>query len=587
MSDAVAPLLQSAIALHRQGAVAEAATRYRDVLRQDPENADALYYLALIACQNGRFPEGIELARRSAAIAPQARTHDLIGRALAAIGQTQDALAAFDAASACDASFAAAHGNRANLLSELGRHEDALAAFERALALDPNAAEDWSNRGSTLQALGRNEDALDSYDRALALNPGMAEAHVNRGSVLKDLARAEEALAAFDRALAIIPRFAEAQAGRSVALGLLNRFDEAVASAEQARALQPHSPLVVFAHGMALKYRGRVTEARAALEQAAQLAPLDDGIAFALSLLQLLQGDFANGWPNFERRPGSRNSIDADIPRWRGETFHGRLVLTTEQGLGDAIQFARFIPALVEQGHRVSVLTAPALVSFMRGIAGVEAVATNMSELAEAGRSLRWAPLMSVPAIQQLDLSAIPTNVPYWWPDPARVEQWRTTLGSGGFTIGIAWQGNPQFTADRGRSLPLAAFAPLAAIDCVRLIALQKTPGYEQVDGVDFREKIETPIDPSDRSAESLLDTAALMKNLDLVVTSDTMLAHLAGALACPTFVALRQVPDWRWLLDRDDSPWYPTMRLFRQTAEGDWAGVFARIADAVRARKR
>jgi hypothetical protein len=191
---------------------------------------------------------------------------------------------------------------------------------------------------------------------------------------------------------------------------------------------------------------------------------------------------------------------------------------------------------------------------------------------------------MSAPHVLKTRPASVPFNVPYLSAEPARLAAWKTRLDSDGFRIGISWQGNNQNWIDAGRSIPLAAFEPIAAIPGVRLISLQKNPGAEQIDQVVFGGRVERVMDESDKSADAMLETAAIIANLDLVVTSDSMIAHLAGALGRRTFVALRRIPDWRWLLDREDSPFYPTLRLFRQQTEGDWAPVFARITDAVRA---
>jgi hypothetical protein len=270
------------------------------------------------------------------------------------------------------------------------------------------------------------------------------------------------------------------------------------------------------------------------------------------------------------------------FPRWNGEpTGDQPILIETEQGIGDAIQFAGFVAHLIRSGRRVQLLTLPMLAPLLRSLIGVDAVIADAQAAAEPAPK-HWLPLMSLPYVLKLPLDQVRFDVPYLSADPERVAQWRSRLGATGLRIGIAWQGNSENWLDAGRSLPLAAFEPIAAIPGVRLISLQKRPGAEQIGEVRFGDRVERIIDETDKSADALLETAAVIANLDLVVTSDSMIAHLAGALGCRTFVALRRIPDWRWLLDRDDSPFYPTVRLFRQHTEGDWAPVLARIADAV-----
>jgi hypothetical protein len=243
------------------------------------------------------------------------------------------------------------------------------------------------------------------------------------------------------------------------------------------------------------------------------------------------------------------------------------------------IQFARFATALATAGHRVAIATQPAYASIFTDFAGVERVITDLDEL-PARVPLRWAMLVSVAGILGVTPDALPAAVPYLLADQERVEAWRTRLGPG-LKVGLSWQGSPSFVHDRGRSIPLAAFAPVAEIAGIRLISLQKRPGAEQIASVAFGARIEQVLDASDTGEEAFRDTAALVASLDLIVASDSMNAHLAGALDRPVFVALRKIPDWRWLLGRDDCPWYPTARLFRQTSDGDWRDVFTRIAVA------
>jgi hypothetical protein len=329
-------------------------------------------------------------------------------------------------------------------------------------------------------------------------------------------------------------------------------------------------------------------------------------VEFVIGLTDLLHGRWEVGLRKYERRleiPGynvlHRHFLvpGADIdqrfalprqkqelrsfPRWNGEPPEDApILLETEQGIGDAIQFAGFAAHLTRLGHRVQLLTLPTLAPLLRTIPGVEMVVAD-THSADSLDPKYWLPLMSVPHVLKRRIDDV-GFAPYLSADADRVEQWRARIGSDGFRIGIAWQGNRENWLDAGRSIPLAAFGALANIPGVRLISLQKSPGTEQIDHVEFGGRIERVMDESDKSAEALLDTAAVMANLDLVVTSDSMIAHLAGALGCNTFIALRRVPDWRWFLDREDSPFYPSARLFRQTTEGDWTPVFDRIADAI-----
>lgn len=511
--------MQEAAFLHRQGQLSDAIARYQQVLAHDKKNLDALYLLATIHCQQGRLNDGIELARRAIKIAPKyASAHNLIGLAQ----------------------------------QQLGRTELALNSFERAVAANPNFAEAWFNRALGLLTLGRRGQAIESFDRSIALHPDHAPARHGRGTALMLEDRNEPALADFGAAITLDPRLAQAFANRGYLLNRLGRFDDAFA--DLARALE--------------------------------LAPDDDDVRYHAALVELLHGRWHDGWPKYDARLTARSLdnvrtfIPPAFPRWRGEPLGGDLlVLFTEQGRGDVIQFARFATELAGAGNRVAIATQPAYASTFASVTGIECIITDTSELA-AFAPLRWQMLVSVPGVLGVTPETIPAAVPYLAADPQRSAVWRERLGPG-FKIGISWQGSPTFVHDKGRSIPLAAFAPLADIPGVRLISLQKRPGTEQIATVPFRARIEQVLDASDTGETAFLDTTALVANLDLIVASDSMNAHLAGALGRPAFVALRKIPDWRWLLGRDDSPWYPTMRLFRQPTDGDWQDVFRRIAIA------
>ncbi|MGB9365762.1 MAG: tetratricopeptide repeat-containing glycosyltransferase family protein [Xanthobacteraceae bacterium] len=512
-------LMQEATALHREGQLVEAAARYEQVIAQEKRNADAMFLLATVHCQLGRLTDGIETARKAIKIDPKyAPAYNLVG-----VAQQQ-----------------------------LGRTELALNNFDRAVAADPRFAEAWFNRALNLLTLGRRNHAIESFDRSIALQPNHALARHGRGTVLMLDDRNEAALSDFTAAVALDPNLPQALANRGYLLNRLGRFEEAFAD----------------------------------LERALAMAPNDDDVRYHAALVELLHGRWREGFEHYEARltarslDTTRTFVPPAYPRWNGEPPDGNLlVLFTEQGRGDVIQFARFATELSKSGHRVAIATQPAYASMFASVAGIERVIVDTDELASLA-PLRWQMLVSVPGSLGLTPDTIPASVPYLAADPTRRSAWQKKLG-GGFKIGISWQGSPTFVHDRGRSIPLAAFVPLADVPDVRLISLQKRPGAEQIANVPFRGRIEQVLDVSDTGDNAFLDTVALVDTLDLVVTSDSMNAHLTGALGKPAFVALRKIPDWRWLTGREDCPWYPSARLFRQTTDGDWQDVFRRIAVA------
>jgi tetratricopeptide (TPR) repeat protein len=508
---------------------------YMKILTREPTNADALYYVAVVAAQEGQHAESIKLAQRALSFGPpQARLHNLLGQSHFRLGQVREALDQYNRAIALQPDFADAFGNRANVLSNLGRHEAALADYDRALALREKSPEDWSNRGAVLQDLDRNDEALESYERALALKPDFSGAHYNRGNILRDRAQSEDARAGANGASAGHASFEAALAGYNKAISLNPQFAEA--------------------------FVGR-------------------------AIVHLLRGDWEQGFRDFEHRTksGPPTFVPLPHPYWDGKPLTGeRLVLVTEQGLGDTINFCRFGPLLAARGFDVTILTKAALAPLLSALPGVK-IATSADQLAQDPRPIRWLPLMSVAGALGIRPQTVPASVPYLSAEPERIAAWAARLGAGRFKIGINWtSGHSDNLHFLKRNIPLAAFAPLAALPNVQLFSLQKGPAANQIAQVAFRDKIELLDADPNPDADLFLDTAAAMTQLDLVITCDTSVAHLAGALARPVFTLLPVVADWRWLLGRDDSPWYPTMRLFRQSAPGDWPEVMTRIAHAV-----
>ncbi len=538
------------------------------------------------------------------------------GAALLHLGRLEDALAAEDRALQGRPDSAVAHFHRGDALRALGRRDEALAAYDRALTAQPAFPEALLRRGMALMEDNRAADALGDFGRLLALQPGMSLARVQmalahrdlgqhdralavidvalaaepddrrallaRSSILIAARRFDDALVAADRAVAVAPDDHEAHAGRALALGELGRFDEELEALRSAEERGASSGAFHHARAIALTELGRFDEALASYDRAVERSPAAAIIRYQGACLRLLLGDFATGLAEHEWRRKIpeyhpyRRFEDA-APPWRGEDIAGkRVLLFSEQGLGDAIQFARYVPLVKARGAEVTLFARHALGPLIRAsFPDVDIIGPG-----EEPRGLDCqAPLMSLPLVFGTRPDTIPAAVPYLVADGRRVAKWGDRLSDRGFKVGIAWSGNPKFPRNRYRSVPLGSFAPLAAIAGVRLISLQAVQGLDQLDNLPAGMAVETLGPEVTDNPDGFSEIAAVMANLDLVVSSDTAMVHLAGAFARPIWVALRDVPDWRWLLDRSDSPWYPTMRLFRQTTRGDWAGVFAEMA--------
>jgi Flp pilus assembly protein TadD len=445
-------------------------------------------------------------------------------------------------------------------------------------------AETFNNQGILFEKQGRLDDALRYYRQAVETNPAFPEAHVNLASILARQGQTDEARAHYEEAVRLRPAFPEARNNLGALYARLGKFAEAEAEYRLAIETKPDYPDPFNNLANTLAAQGRFAEAEECFREALRLKPDYVEAHVNLAMARLVQGDFEGGWREYEWRWRGSESFRRNFrqPLWDGSPLGGRTILLhAEQGFGDTLQFIRYVPLVQARGGRVVVECQKPLIDLLATCPGVAQVVDREAILPDFDV---YAPLLSLPGIFHTTLATIPAEVPYLKPDAETVRRWQRELeGFPGFKIGIAWQGNPSHRRDHFRSFPLALFEPLARIPGVYLFSLQKGPGAEQLDALGGRFPVTDLGRQLDGSSRSFLEGAALVQNLDLVICADTALAHLAGALAKPVWVALPFPPDWRWLLEREDSPWYPTLRLFRQTTPGDWQDVFARITEALK----
>ncbi|MDB5459001.1 MAG: repeat-containing protein [Caulobacteraceae bacterium] len=579
-----AVLFQTARQAHQAGRPDEAEQGYRRVLQITPRDANVLAHLGTLMLERGRWEEGVGVLDACLAVDP--RQQAMLtnrGNALIELGRFEDALASYQAAIDLepDAAKPGAYNNLGAYLQSLGRSQEAVQAYDRAIALEPDTAEAWGNRGIGLTSLGRYDEALAALDRALALNPGYVDAMTNRGIAFYLAGRMEEALAAYRQALAMKRDGAEILSNMALALQALDRLDEALACCDQAIGLNPDFAEGLVNRGMVLQAQARFDEAVAAYDRAMAIAPDFADPYWNKALVLLLQGDFEAGGQLYERRWDRTDAPPSpavgDVPLWLGQTpVAGKTILLHgEQGLGDTIQMLRYAPLVAAQGARVALSVQPGLIELAQRIRGVDRIVD--AGTAADGVDLHC-PLMSLPLALGTTLPTIPAEVPYLAAPAAKRTEWAARLGPATRPrIGLAWSGNRDHKNDRNRSMALETLLPLLAKD-TDYISLQREyrPADQALMAADGRIR-----DVADQ-LESFTDTAALIEHLDLVVSVDTSAAHLAGALGKPLFVLLPWVPDHRWLLERDDSPWYPTARLFRQQRSGDWSGPLEALAAAL-----
>jgi tetratricopeptide (TPR) repeat protein len=578
--------LRLALLYHDHGRPADAVPHYQAALRLRPHDADALCQLGSALSQLGRSDDALDCYRRAVEARPNhAEALTGLGVALAQRGQLIEGAALMRRAVEADSGFAKGHHNLGVAQAQQGQNEDAVASFRHALQLQPAYPEAHFNLGNTLGVLGRRDESVAAYREAVRQRPDYAEALCNLGLALTEAGQPGEASVLLRQATRLRPQYAEAHNNLGLALADLGRFEEAIGCYERALAINPRYAAAHSNLGSAAKGLCRPEEAVACYETALRYEPDSASSHWNLSLALLQAGAFGRGWEEYEWRWKRPGTPPRPYPRpwWDGGPLAGRTVLLwCEQGLGDAIQFARYAALVKARGGRVVLECPGPLLRLFPTLPGIDALVAEGASLPPYDCH---APLMSLPRLLGTTLAGVPAEVPYLTADASLVEAWGRRLKPlKGFKVGIAWQGNPHHKWDRWRSVPLTLFAALAEVPRVRLVSVQHGPGSEQPAALRGRFPV-TQLGKEFGSGGALADTAAVMASLDLVVSVDTATAHLAGALGVPVWVPLPTLVDWRWLLGRDDSPWYPTMRLFRQKALGDWEPVFERMAAELRKR--
>jgi predicted O-linked N-acetylglucosamine transferase (SPINDLY family)/ADP-heptose:LPS heptosyltransferase len=537
-------LFERANAEQAAGRLADAEATCREILARDEAYFGAWHLLGIVAFRAGNPQAAAAHVERAVALAPaRADCRCTLGFILRALSRPDEAETAYRQAIERDPDFLEAHYQLGNLLRETQRPGDAEPSYRRVLALNPSHHQAHNNLGAALGELNRFDEAAEHFRRAIALKPDYAEAHSNLGHALRALGDAREAEAACRRALAIAPRFATAHLNLGLALQDLNRLDAALDAFRQAAICDPGYAKAHACEGM----------------------------------LQLLRGELSAGWEKYEARWRLADLPPRNFaqPQWCGDPLDGKTILLhAEQGFGDTIQFLRYLPRVVARGAQVVVEVQPPLVPLARRISGITVVARGdplpAFEL--------HCPLLSLPLAFGTTLDTIPATTPYLTVDPERAAPWRARIArEGGLKVGLAWAGSPVHKNDRNRSIPFDRLAPLLGVDGVRWFSLQVGPR-----AADLAERKDAAIVDLAAELGDFGETAAAIAALDLVICADTAVAHLAGALGRPVWLMLPFAPDWRWLTGRDDSPWYPSLRLFRQPRAGDWDGVVQRVRAAL-----
>ncbi|HEX2655422.1 MAG TPA: tetratricopeptide repeat-containing glycosyltransferase family protein [Xanthobacteraceae bacterium] len=544
------PAIQEALALHRQGRLNEAEKIYTRVLKSVPKQFDCLHLLGMLKHQRGKTGEAYRLITAALEIDPRsADALTNLGLVLHALGRNDDALASLNKALALSPNHVEALNNKGNVLLALKRADQSLDCYGKVLALQPRHIQARVNRGSAYAELGRWNEAIAEYEAAIALHPAHADAHYGRGNALQQMGRDADAVAAYDKALAIMPQHIKAWNGRGVALQALNRYRDAIESYGKALAIQKDYADAHYNEALAL----------------------------------LTSGELQRGFAKYEWR-WKRTGMPADRrnfgrPLWLGEyPLRGKTILLhAEQGLGDTLQFVRYAALLARAGAKVALEVQPELKTLLSQLHGASAVIARGEPLPPFDVHC---PLASLPFALKTDLTTIPADVPYLRAPQDHMAKWRDRLALlGRPLIAIAWSGRSTHANDRNRSIAWSRLEPILSAAAGRIVSVQV--GVRDQDAARLRD--DKRIAHFGDDIGDFGDTAAILAAADLVISVDTSIAHLAGSMGRPAWILLPSAPDWRWLLDRTDSPWYPTARLFRQPLPGDWDSVIGQVASELK----
>jgi len=565
--------------LRSRGELAEAEASHRRAAEAKPDHPDAYSHLGVVLFRQNRRDEAIECYRRAIALKPDhAEAHNNLGAALLAQGNLDEAVESHRRAVAAKPDYVEAYNNLALALKQLGRSEEAAESLRRAIAVRPSYAPAYANLGNLMREQGDLDTAIDWYRQAIAADNGLVEAHTGVAFALQQRGRLAEAAESYRRALALKPGDVDALCNLGALLNGFDRPEEAAECYSRVLAGQPSHVAARCNMGVALMARNEIEGAIECYRRAIALSPDFADAYWNLSLAQLVQGDFTNGWRGYEWRLRTKRHAPRDFeqPVWAGERLAGKTILLhQEQGLGDTIQFMRYVPQVAARGGRVVLEVQPPLARLAATLDGVSEIVTVGTKLPHFDFHCS---LLSLPDRFATNLGSIPNEVPYLTPDPKAVEHWRARLGGGPqLKIGIAWAGNRSHKNDRNRSVAIERLLPILEIPGIRWISIQV--GERAGDLARLPVGLVTDLA---HHIGDFADTAAVIANLDLVIAVDTAVVHLAGALGRPVWAMLAFAPDWRWLLDREDSPWYPSLRLIRQARPGDWNGVLVKLRQAL-----
>ena len=579
----IAAELSRAIDCHKAGDLAAAESIYTGILALDPGHPDASHLLGIIRRQNGDYRDAEKLIRQATRRDPSiAIYHVSLGDVFQAAGNLDNAIGSYENALELNPNLLEALCNMGNALRDGGDNHSAIGCYQRGLALNPESAELYNNLGLAYQFDNQDELAIEAFNKAILLKPDFFEACNNLANVYRDQHNIEEAITQYLDALALRPQDGAVNHNLGILFQMQQDFDRARVCYQKAITANPANAGAYNNLGKLFHDCNLLKEAISCYRKAIQIDPQHADAHFNLSLSLLAGGALAEGWPEYEwrfKRDKWKKIYPHRLkgPRWDGSLFKGKsLLVHSEQGFGDVIQFVRYLPRVKALGGDIIFEVRPELHELLQDFSGIDKLVTLSFDRPTPAAYDCHIPLMSLPGIFGTHCGNIPAAVPYLRANPEKIDLWKKRINGTAFKIGLVWAAKP--TYNHNKSCPLELLLPLLESGRAEFIGLQKGPAARQIDSL--------PVDMDNPGEDfsSFADTAGAIECLDLVISVDTAVAHLAGAMGKPVWTLLPFSPDWRWLQDREDSPWYPGMKLFRQPQMGDWESVINKFVHSLKA---
>ena len=574
--------LKIALAHHQSGNLDQAEQIYQQILESDARQWETLYYLGTLQLQRGQLELSIVNFLKVVQLRPEMPdVHNNLGVAYHAAGKWQEAGQSFEQAIRIHPHYERAYFNLGSLLESRGLLTESANCYKKSYELNKDNLETYQKWADVLKLTGEFEQAEGIYRELLEKLPADFNLSMKLAYVLVLQRQYLEAIRLYESVLETNPDHYQILVSMSYVYELLGDVVAAVKTAQRSIQAAPDQPEGYNNLGIAFKLEHNIEGACENFEKALSLRPDFPMAEFNLATMQMLKGDLVAGWRGYERRvdidPASAISNPSG-PRWQGESLEGKTILLwCEQGFGDTLLFIRFAIELKKRGAtQVLLLCQTELAELLKLIPEIDLILIEGDEVPEFDYQ---SSLLSVPLYLETSLATIPVEIPFLVPGTERQQYWCDVLAKlEGKKVGLNWNGNTKFARDSFRSIPLERFLPLSEIEDIQLVSLQQVNGLEQIESLSTSWNLFQPGAEYETSKGSFMEAAALISNMDLVITSDTAVAHLAGSLGVPVWILVSQIPEWRWLLDRLDSPWYPTARLFRQEKLGDWRPVIENV---------